>query len=89
MPELIAFAAFGVALGALAIATEWFDYGDSQQQAAAPMAPIAQTVAPGQQPQLAEAVKRAEASSHRSAAQAGRAGWQWRSDGAAPQAGAR
>ena len=84
MPELIAFAAFGVALGVVAIATEWFEFGDSQQQAAAPMAPIAQTVSPGQQPQLAQVIRRAEESSHRTAAPSGRAGWQWRAEGVTP-----
>jgi hypothetical protein len=84
MPELIAFAAVGVALGVVAIATEWFDFGQSEQRAAAPMAPIAQSVSPAQQPQLAQAISRAEASSHRSAAPAGRAGWQWQSDGVKP-----
>ena len=84
MPELIAFAAVGVALGVVAIATEWFEFGQSEQRAAAPIAPIAQTVSPGQQPQLAQAITRAEASSHRSAAQPGRAGWQWGSQGVKP-----
>ncbi len=85
MPELIAFGVVAVLLGTVAVATEWFDFSDSRQQAAAPMAPIAQTVSPGQQPQLAEAIRRAEVSSQRAAAAppstAGRAGWQWRSDG--------
>ena len=85
MPELIAFAAFGVLLGTVAIATEWFEFGDSEQRAAAPLAPVAQTVPPGQQPQLAEAVRRAEDSSYRAASPAGRAGWQWRNDGGTVQ----